>query len=227
MVNGREQSTGVGGAGDRAVALFQSLARERQEHPIPRPALSLRFTSRLVDWVIYSLVSLVILSALRSAFPPPPDPAGGDSPPPWDVTDPNAFDDLVVWGPVGIDRVTWLSLGLVFVATVALEVIQTRALGATLGKRLNRIRVTGVGGRGDAAPRQMTVRGAVLNAPFVVVVVFWFASVLYAWTAAAILIANAVAIRRNSEQRGFHDRFARTEVFSTDVRVEAPRGSRS
>ncbi len=198
-----------------AVALMRSIDADRRARPIPRPALAMRFASRLFDCVVFALLTVVLLSAFLSIAEPPPDPESTAQIP----TSTSALADtemFVNWGPVGVSWATAAAFCLVLVAFVTLEVVQTRVFGATVGKRWNRIRIVSASGAGVAGSLQIAVRSAVLALPFVVVVVFWFASVLYAWAGLGTLIAFGVLIRRDEHQRGPHDKLARTEVVSAE-----------
>ena len=184
-----------------------------------------RFTARAIDSVVHLMMVLIILFGYHALFVPADDEltlslaadgrveisTGGN------VVD--KFAGAPNLGPVSVGWKAAITLVLCVVAIGLSEAAQTWALGSTVGKRWNQVRIYGLHG-GRVSPAQVAIRGAALAVPVVITASFWFESVLYGWIGAAAMVFFWIYIKRDPRQRGLHDKLAGTEVFSTDVRGE-------
>jgi len=206
-------------AGAEAMALFRKIEMERSANPIPRPDLRERFAARLIDFVSYVLVILVVLNfrALVTAIR-----GGGDKeePEPRPCLMDASIDcyPLPPWGPVAIEWRLAALLLIIAVGVVAWEVIQTRLFGATIGKRWYALIVVNAKATGTASAKKIAIRAAVMAAPVVVMVGLWSESLTYGLAGAAMAATVSVTILRGDHRGGLHDRLAETEVITRDVR---------
>ena len=182
---------------DRAAVLIGQLGALRTTEPMLADAAS-RVSARIIDGIVVFLFMFVTgIVALHIAGR--------------DLRD--GATTVVI-----LDPVPMLTLYLAQLATLfAYEVIGIGLWGQTIGHRLMRLKVVGLDGQRPGL-RNAAVRFGVSIVPFVFMMVLWGLLWPNPWSlwpflgALAVPALIAASIWRSDDQRGFHDRFARTKV---------------
>ncbi len=192
-------------AGDLAVAVFSSIETERGETvAIPGRRVD-RFVARLMDGMIVNIPLYLATAAISSLHRPGAN-LGGES-----------TDLRVALGPAAWNGALPEAL-LVFVAVLAAyEVLFTAWRGATFGKRKTQLRIVDQSRIEPAVPARILLRTIIWALPLSLAILTWFYSILFAWSAFALLTGMYCwRFREDSGGRPLWDVLAGTDVISTD-----------
>lgn len=213
-----------------AVALLRRLDVERAENPNVRPARMERLLARFIDLVVHGVLLGALVLSYSVAFGPeeeepsiaPSDvrPRGLSATPPGGVGRPIDYYQLPGWDRATIKWETAVLAAAVAIALALSEALQTRLLGATVGKRWNGMLVVRAGSAGKASWPRIAVRGLVVVAPVVAMLALWTTSLTYVAVAAGAIVMIAVWTAGDRRHRGAQDRLTGTEVLSRGEAAE-------
>ncbi len=195
--------------GDRAVAVMSSLQRERDATIAVPGSRSDRFLGRLIDVVLvgalgYGLLTVADLIYFLVTGAEKRDLGGADE----TVTAVGAADLNM---PI---LAAWL---IIIALVVGYEMLFTSVLGATPGKRRTQLQVVDSVAYQPALPPKLLLRSLAFAVPLTFAVLTWFYSLLFAWSAVAVLIGMwCWRFREDSGGRPLWDVVAGTHVITTD-----------